>query len=68
MRRLGGDDAWRRTVALAEEAEALGFESIWPFDHFHTVPEPSEEITFESFTALGMLAAHTRSASVWVTW
>ena len=54
------DRAWRRTVALAEEAEALGFESIWLFDHFHTVPAPTEEITFESFTALGVLAARTK--------
>ena len=53
------DRAWRRTVALAEEAETLGFESIWLFDHFHTVPEPTEEITFESFTALAVLAART---------
>ena len=27
-----------------------GFESIWLFDHFHTVPGPTDEITFESFT------------------
>ena len=27
--------------------------SIWVFDHFHTVPRPTEEITFESFTTLG---------------
>ena len=29
-----------------------GFESIWLFDHFHTVPRPTDEITFESFTSL----------------
>ena len=51
--------AWARTVEVAKEAERLGFESIWLFDHFHTVPEPTEEITFESFTALSALAAHT---------
>jgi alkanesulfonate monooxygenase SsuD/methylene tetrahydromethanopterin reductase-like flavin-dependent oxidoreductase (luciferase family) len=53
------DRAWRRTLALAEEVEALGFESIWLFDHFHTVPAPTEEITFESFTTLAVLAART---------
>ncbi len=45
-------DAWDRTVALAEQAEGLGFESLWVFDHFHTVPEPTDEITFESFSVL----------------
>lgn len=51
--------AWRRTVQVARQAEALGFESIWLFDHFHTVPEPTDELTFESFTSLSALAAVT---------
>ena len=37
--------AWTRTLALAHQAEALGFESLWVFDHFHTVPRPTDEIT-----------------------
>jgi len=52
-------DAWRRTVAVAHQAERLGFESIWLFDHFHTIPRPTDEITFESFTALSALAGLT---------
>ncbi len=52
-------DAWTRTIALAQQAEALGFESLWVFDHFHTVPEPTDEITFESFSVLAALAALT---------
>jgi F420-dependent oxidoreductase-like protein len=52
-------DAWRRTVAVAKQAESLGFESIWLFDHFHTVPRPTLEITFEAFTSLAALAAET---------
>ena len=52
--------AWERSAALAEEAEQLGFESIWAFDHFHTVPEPTDELTFESFTFLTALAARTQ--------
>ena len=52
-------DAWRRTTAVAQQAEQLGFESIWLFDHFHTIPRPTDEITFESFTALSALAALT---------
>ncbi len=52
-------DAWRRTTEVAIQAERLGFESIWLFDHFTTTPEPTDEITFESFTALAALAALT---------
>ena len=51
--------AWRRTVAVAQQADRLGFESIWLFDHFHTIPRPTDEITFESFTSLSALAALT---------
>jgi F420-dependent oxidoreductase-like protein len=53
-------DAWARTIELATAAEDLGFESLWVFDHFHTVPEPTDEITFESFTVLSALAVLTR--------
>jgi F420-dependent oxidoreductase-like protein len=52
-------DAWARTVDLARQAEELGFESLWVFDHFHTVPEPTDEITFESFSVLAALAMVT---------
>lgn len=51
--------AWRRTTQVAQQAEQLGFESLWLFDHFHTVPRPTDEITFESFTSLSALAALT---------
>jgi F420-dependent oxidoreductase-like protein len=52
--------AWANTIERAGQAEALGFESIWVFDHFHTVPDPTDEITFESFTMLAALAGVTR--------
>jgi F420-dependent oxidoreductase-like protein len=51
--------AWKRTTEVAQQADRLGFESIWLFDHFHTVPRPTDEITFESFTTLSALAALT---------
>ncbi len=52
-------DAWARTIELAKQAEELGFEALWVFDHFHTVPRPSDEITFESFSVLSALAMAT---------
>jgi F420-dependent oxidoreductase-like protein len=56
------DEAWTRSLALAREAEQLGFESLWVFDHFHTVPVPTDEITFESFSMLAALAMATHRA------
>ena len=52
-------DAWARTLELAAQAETLGFESLWVFDHFHTVPEPADEMTLESFAVLAALAVST---------
>jgi F420-dependent oxidoreductase-like protein len=52
-------EAWKRTTEVARQADRLGFESAWLFDHFHTVPRPTDEITFESFTTLSALAPIT---------
>jgi F420-dependent oxidoreductase-like protein len=57
-------DAWSNALASARQAEALGFESLWVFDHFTTVPQPTDEITFESFTMLGAIAAATERARI----
>ena len=56
--------AWKRTAEVARAAERIGFESIWLFDHFHTVPRPTDELTFESFTALSALAALTERVRI----
>lgn len=52
-------DAWRRSVEVAQQADRLGFESVWMFDHFTTVPRATDEITFESFTSLAAIASLT---------
>jgi F420-dependent oxidoreductase-like protein len=57
-------EAWARTVDLARQAEELGFESEWVFDHFTTVPEPTDEITFESFSTLSALAMVTERVRI----
>jgi F420-dependent oxidoreductase-like protein len=51
--------AWARTVAVAHQAEALGFDSLWMFDHVQTEPVPTDEITFEAFVGISALAAET---------
>lgn len=57
-------DAWARSIELVEQAEDLGFESLWVFDHFHTVPDPTDEITFESFTMLAAIAMATHRVRI----
>jgi len=44
---------------VAWQAEQLGFDSIWVYDHFHTVPVPTQEPTFEAWTLMAALGAVT---------
>lgn len=59
-----GPRAWTQSVEVAKRAEALGFESIWMYDHFHTTPEPTDTITFEAYTALTALGTLTHTVRV----
>ena len=43
----------------ALEIERLGYDSVWLYDHFHTVPEALLEATFEVWTATAALAEAT---------
>src|SRR2546428_2528233 len=53
-------EAYETMMRVAQEADALGYHSIWLYDHFHTVPTPMQEITFECWTSTAALARDTR--------
>src|SRR3981081_2191747 len=57
-------EAYETMTRVALEAEALGFASIWLFDHFHTVPKPTQEVTFECWTSTAALARDTRRVRI----
>ncbi|HET7304819.1 MAG TPA: LLM class F420-dependent oxidoreductase [Segeticoccus sp.] len=51
---------WGVLAGLAERIEDLpAWESVWVYDHFHTVPQPSEHATHEAWTLMAALAAVT---------
>jgi F420-dependent oxidoreductase-like protein len=52
-------DHWRTMLGVAGRLEAAGYESAWVYDHFHTVPEPTQEPTYEAWTLMAALAAAT---------
>jgi F420-dependent oxidoreductase-like protein len=54
------EDKYEAMTSAAQEADRLGYDSIWLFDHFHTVPTPELETTFECFTSLAGLARDTK--------
>ena len=50
---------WASMKALAQAADAGPFESIWVYDHFHTVPVPTDEATHEAWSLMAAFAAVT---------
>jgi len=62
MELAGIDDPqakWAKAVAIAELAEALGYDSLWVYDHFHNVPVPAHETMFECWTTLAAISQRT---------
>src|SRR5436190_23433607 len=57
-------EAYETMSRVAQEAEALGFHSIWLYDHFHTLPVPSQEVTFEYCTSTAVLPRDTKRVLV----
>ncbi len=55
------DQHWPTMLGVAKDLERLGFESGWVYDHFHTVPEPTQEVTYEAWTLMAALAATTET-------
>src|SRR5665811_1289435 len=50
---------WDTITSVAETIESTGYESLWVYDHFHTVPVPTQEVTYEAWTLMSALAAVT---------
>src|SRR5262249_52567931 len=56
--------AYETMTQVAQAAEECGYASIWLVDHFHTIPQPSQEITFECWTSLAALARDTKRVRI----
>ncbi len=52
-------DQWPTMLGVARTIESLGYESAWVFDHFHTVPVPTQESSYEAWTLMAALAPTT---------
>ncbi len=52
-------DHWQVMRDLAQHADRGLWDSLWVYDHFHTVPIPTDEATHEAWTLMAALAATT---------
>jgi F420-dependent oxidoreductase-like protein len=54
-------DHWETMLGIARDIESLGYESLWVYDHFHTIPEPTQEVTYEAWTLMAAFAVTTET-------
>lgn len=58
-------EQYEAMTAVAKAADAINaYDSIWVYDHFHTVPQPTQETTFECWTITAALARDTQRVRV----
>jgi F420-dependent oxidoreductase-like protein len=57
-------EAFEAMTRVAQEAENLGYNSVWLYDHFHTIPVPSQEVTFECWMSTAALARDTKRVRI----
>jgi F420-dependent oxidoreductase-like protein len=57
-------EQYEAMTRVGQAAEAAGYDSIWVYDHFHTVPQPTMETTFECWTITAGLARDTKTIKI----
>jgi F420-dependent oxidoreductase-like protein len=57
-------EQYEAMTAVAKVADAGPWDSIWVYDHFHTVPEPTMNTTFEAWTVSSTLARDTSRVNI----
>jgi F420-dependent oxidoreductase-like protein len=55
---IASADQWETMKGLAQHADAGPWESLWVYDHFHTVPKPTGD-THEAWTLMSAFGAVT---------
>jgi F420-dependent oxidoreductase-like protein len=57
-------EAYETMTRVAQTADETGFTSAWLVDHFHTIPQPSQEVTFECWMSTAALARDTKNIRI----
>ena len=57
---IPAEEHWPVMRGLADYADRGGWDSLWVYDHFHTVPMPTDEATHEAWTMMAAFASTSR--------
>ena len=55
-------EAWQQAREIALQAEEIGYDHLWVYDHVETVPRREPEVCFEAWTMMATLAEVTDDA------
>ena len=53
------EEQWDTIINTANHIENLKYESLWVYDHFHTVPKPTQDPTYECWSLMSALSQRT---------
>ena len=58
------ENQWDTILKASKDIEDLNFESVWVYDHFHTVPSPTQDPTFECWSLMAALSQVTKKVRI----
>ena len=61
---INPEDQWDTILEASSKIEKLKYESVWVYDHFHTVPSPSQDPTFECWSLMAALSQVTSEVRI----
>ena len=58
------EQQWDTIIEASARIEKLNYASVWVYDHFHTVPSPTQDPTFECWSLMAALSQVTTDVRI----
>ena len=58
------EQQWDTIIEASARIEKLNYASVWVYDHFHTVPSPTQDPTFECWSLMAALSQVTTNVRI----
>ena len=58
------EQQWDTIIEASARIEKLNYASVWVYDHFHTVPSPTQDPTFECWSLMAALSQVTENVRI----
>ena len=58
------EQQWVTIIEASARIEKLNYASVWVYDHFHTVPSPTQDPTFECWSLMAALSQVTENVRI----